>query len=102
MGFDNYVKRANSVKDMKTFDQFSQERQVQFRFSVKNNKMILEEMQKSKFAQVIDKRYYFILEEKQNLLLMEKKALLKNHRLFLLINIFLQEPRYYQVIKKEC
>lgn len=64
--------------------------------------MILEEMQKSKFAQVIDKRYYFILEEKQNLLLMEKKALLKNHRLFLLINIFLQEPRYYQVIKKEC
>ena len=95
MGFDNYVKRANSVKDMKTFDQFSQERQVQFRFSVKNNKMILEEMQKSKFAQVI-------LEEKQNLLLMEKKTLLKNHRLFLLINIFLQKPRYYQVIKKEC
>ena len=39
--FENYAKRINSVRDIKTFGQLSQEKQGQSRFSVKNNKMVL-------------------------------------------------------------
>ena len=94
---------------------------------IKNNNMVLEEIQKSKFVQINDKRYYFsdsivslpflhpflkdivtfqekkqrnekyFLEEKQNLLLVEKNALLKNLRRSLLRNILLQKLTYYQI-----
>ena len=57
MEFKNYGKRINSVKDIETFWQLSAEKHSQFRISVKKNKMVLEE--KSKFAQINDKRYYF-------------------------------------------
>ena len=49
----------NSVKDIEIFGQLSQEKRSQFRFSVEKNKMVLDEVQKSKFAQINDKRYYF-------------------------------------------
>ena len=59
MEFKNYAKRINSVRDIETFGQLSQEKQGQFRFSVKNNKIVLEETQKPKLAQINDKGYYF-------------------------------------------
>ena len=59
MEFKNYAKRINSVRDIETFGQLSQEKQGRFRFSVKNNKIIPEETQKPKLAQINDKGYYF-------------------------------------------
>ena len=59
MEFENYLKRINSVADIETFGQLSAEKQKQNRFPIKNNKMILPEIKKSKFAQINDKRYYF-------------------------------------------
>ena len=73
--------------------------------------MVLEEVEKFKFAQVNDKRCYFsdvivslpfshsLLSEivEFNERNMEKKAVLKNHRLSLLRNILLQKPTYYQL-----
>ena len=59
MEFKDYVKRINSVKEIKTFGQISPEKQKQKLLSIKNNKMILQEIEKSKFAQINDKRHYF-------------------------------------------
>ena len=59
MEFENYAKRLNSIKDIKTFGQLLHKKQGHFRLSVKNNKMVLEEIQKLKFAQINNKRYYF-------------------------------------------
>ena len=47
------------VKEIETFGEFSPEKQKQDRFSIKNNGMILQEIETSKFAQINDKRYYF-------------------------------------------
>ena len=46
-------------KGDETFDQLTPEKQKQNRFSIKNNKMILQEIEKSKFASINNKRYYF-------------------------------------------
>ena len=59
MEFENYAKGINSVKDIKTFGQNLPEKQKQNRFAIKQNEMALEEIEKSKFAQINDKRYYF-------------------------------------------
>ena len=59
MEFESYLKRINSIADIETFGQLSAEKQKQNRFTIKNNKMILQEIKKSKFAQINDKRYYF-------------------------------------------
>ena len=59
MEFKDYVKRINSVKEIKTFGQISPEKQKQNRLFIKSNKMILQEIEKSKFAQINDKRHYF-------------------------------------------
>ena len=58
MEFEDYAKRINSVREIETFAQLPKEKQKQNMFTVKNN-MILEETEKSKFAQVNGKRYYF-------------------------------------------
>ena len=60
MEFENYAKRINSLKDIESFGQFYKEKQTQFRLSVKNNSVVLEEVQKSNFAQINDEKYYFI------------------------------------------
>ena len=44
---------------MKLFVQLTQEKQKQNRFLIKRNEMVLEKIEKSKFAQINDKRYYF-------------------------------------------
>ena len=59
MELENYSKQINSLKEIKTFGQLPVEKQKQKRFTIKNNKMILEEIEKSKFVQINDKRYYF-------------------------------------------
>ena len=59
MEFENYAKGINSVKDIKTFGQNLPEKQKQNRFAIKQNEMALEEIEKSKFAQINDKQYYF-------------------------------------------
>ena len=59
MEFENYSKRINSIKETETFGQTTQENQKQNRFSIKRNEMVLEEIEKSKCAQINDKRYYF-------------------------------------------
>ena len=101
MDLENYSKRINSVRDIEAFGQLSGENQKQNSFNVKNNQMVLEEINKSRFAQINEKHYYFatelfpcpftippslilnvkksqiiekcILDEKQNLLAIEKK-----------------------------
>ena len=59
MEFENCSKRINSIADTETFGQLSVEKQKQNRFTIKNNEMILQEIEKSKFAQINYKRYYF-------------------------------------------
>ena len=59
MQFKNNAKRINSAKDIEALGQNLPEKQKQNRFAIKQNKMILEEIEKSKFAQINDKRYYF-------------------------------------------
>ena len=59
MEFENDLKRINSIAVIETFGQLSAEKQKQNRFTLKNNKMILQEIKKSKFVQINDKRYYF-------------------------------------------
>ena len=59
MEFENYSKQINSIKEIETFSQLTQENQKQNRFSIKRDEMVLEKIEKSKFAQINDKRYYF-------------------------------------------
>ena len=59
MGFENYSRRINQIKEIETFGQLTQEKQKQNRFSIKNIETILEEIVNSKFAQINDKMYYF-------------------------------------------
>ena len=59
MEFEDWAKRINSVKEIETFRQLPKEKQKQGRFLVKNNEIVLEEIEKSKLAQINDKRYYF-------------------------------------------
>ena len=59
MEFENYAKRINSVKEIENYCQNQPEKQKQNRFAIKENKMILKEIEKSKFLQINDKRYYF-------------------------------------------
>ena len=59
MEFENYSRRINSIKEIEIFGQLTQEKQKQNRFLIKKDEMSLEKIEKSKFAQIIDKRYYF-------------------------------------------
>ena len=59
MEFENYSRRINSVYEIESFGQTINEKLSQFRFSVKKNEMVLEQIEKSKFAQINDERYYF-------------------------------------------
>ena len=59
MGFEDYEKRINLIKQIETFGQLPKEKQKQNRFAIKNNQIVLEETEKSKFTQINDKRYYF-------------------------------------------
>ena len=59
MKFEDYAERINSIREIETFAQLPKEKQKQNRFTIKNNQMILEEIEKSKFAQINNKRYYF-------------------------------------------
>ena len=54
------VKCVNSIREIEPFRQVSPEEQKQNRLSITNNEMILQEIEKSKFAQINDKRYYFV------------------------------------------
>ena len=55
----SFDKRINSVKYFEMFGQFEKDTVNQSRFTVKNNEIILETIEKCKFAQMNDKRYYF-------------------------------------------
>ena len=59
MEFEGYAKRVNSIRETETFRQPPKQKQKQNRFKIKNNQMTLEEIEKSKFAQINDKRYCF-------------------------------------------
>ena len=59
MEFEDYTKRINSIREIETFGQLPKKKQKQNRFTIKNNHMVHEETEKSKFAQMNDKRYYF-------------------------------------------
>ena len=49
MEFENYAKRINSVKEIENYCQNQREKQKQNRFVITENKMILKEVEKSKF-----------------------------------------------------
>ena len=59
MECEENVKRINLIREIETFGQLPTEKQKQNRFMIKNNEMVLEEIEKSKFAQIINNRYYF-------------------------------------------
>ena len=46
MEFENYSKRINSIKEIQTFGRFPVKKQKQSRFAIKNNEMVLEEIEK--------------------------------------------------------
>ena len=56
MEFEDYAKRINSIKEIETFGQLPKQKQKQSRFTIKNNQMILEEIEKSKFFQINNKK----------------------------------------------
>ena len=58
MELEDYVRKTNSIK-IETFGQLPKEKQKQGRFLVKNNEIVLKEIEKSKSSQINDKRYYF-------------------------------------------
>ena len=72
MEFEDYAKRIILIREIETFGQLPKEKQKQNRFNIKNNQMVLEEIEKAKFAQINGKRYYFsdyfkrFLERSQN------------------------------------
>ena len=47
------------IKEIETFGQLTQQKQKQNRYLIKKNEMSLEEIEKSKFALINDKRYHF-------------------------------------------
>ena len=59
MEFEDYAKRINLIRETETFGQLPKEKEKQNRFTIENNQMVLEEIKKSKFAQINDERYYF-------------------------------------------
>ena len=59
MEFEDYAKSINSIREIETFRQLPKEKHKQNKFTIKNNQMVLEEIEKAKFFQINDKRYYF-------------------------------------------
>ena len=57
--FEDYAKRINSIREIEIFRQLPNQKQKQNRCTIKNNQMIFEEIEKSKFSQINNKRYYF-------------------------------------------
>ena len=88
MEFENYLKRINSIKEIETnFDQLNQGKQNENRFSIKRNEMVLEETEKSKFAQ----------EEKYKLIQMEQFSLEKITRISLYRTILQKTLTFYHL-----
>ena len=59
MEFEDYAKRISLIREIETFGQLPKEKHKKNTFTIKNNEMVLEKIEKSKFAQINDKRYYF-------------------------------------------
>ena len=59
MDLASFGRRINSVQDIENFGQLQKDTVKQNKFTVKKNEMILESVEKSKFAQINDKKYYF-------------------------------------------
>ena len=59
MEFEDYAKRISLIREIETFVQLPKEKHKKNTFTIKNNEMVLEKIEKSKFAQINDKRYYF-------------------------------------------
>ena len=58
--FENYSRWINLTREIETFGQLpTEKKKKKNRFLIKNNDTALEEVQKSKFAQINNKRYYF-------------------------------------------
>ena len=53
------IMQITLIKEIETFEHLPNEKQKQNRFAIKNNQMVLEEIEKSKFAQLNYKRYFF-------------------------------------------
>ena len=59
MESEDYAKRINLIKETETSGHLLNEKQKQNRFAIKNNQTVLEEIEKSKFYQINDNKYYF-------------------------------------------
>ena len=57
--FKDYAERINSIREIETFGQLPKEKQKQNSLTIRNNQMILEEIEKSKFSQINNNRYCF-------------------------------------------
>ena len=52
MKFENNSRRINSIAEIEAFGLVSTKKQKQKRLKIKNNEMVLQEMEKSKFRQI--------------------------------------------------
>lgn len=52
MKFENNSRRINSIAEIEAFGLVSTKKQKQKRLTIKNNEMVLQEMEKSKFRQI--------------------------------------------------
>ena len=59
MNYEYFGKRIKSLKDIKSFGQLEKQMHEQHRFTVKEGKMKHDVIEKSKFAQINAKRFYF-------------------------------------------
>ena len=59
MNICSFGKRINSVKEIEMFGQLKKDTVNQSRFTIKNNEMILQTVEKCKFVQINDKKYCF-------------------------------------------
>ena len=61
MNLESFAKRINSFREVEQYEDRDKNETTteQSRFTIKKNEMVLETVQKKKFSQLNDKRYYF-------------------------------------------
>ena len=120
MNYENYSERVKPLYNVESFVKPKKEMKKVVRFSVKKGEMTTHQIDKNKFSQIIDKRFYFpkaivslpfghgalkeldkykkkrqkieayFLKKRQKLLELERQALIKCSRLKILDHILLQ------------
>ena len=59
MNYENYTERIKPLYDFEHFEKLKTERKKVVRFTVKKGNMTTNQVEKKKFSQINDKRFYF-------------------------------------------